>query len=220
MICFVFTTFLAGAQESATVNAIKKISAYKKTIKTEPEQQMLELKKEIPNIVYDLRYATTNNFMHRCMYPCGTDVTFLRKPAASALRHVQEALNEQGLGIKVFDAYRPYSVSKKFWELVHDARYVANPINGSDHNRGTAIDLTLINLKSGKELDMGTGFDNFSEAAHQTCTSLPDTVLHNRNLLKAVMIKNGFQPLSTEWWHYTFKSPLKFEVLDLPFKKL
>jgi D-alanyl-D-alanine dipeptidase len=125
-----------------------------------------------------------------------------------------------GLGLKIFDAYRPYSVTVKFWELVKDERYVANPAKGSGHNRGIAVDLTIIDLKTGKELDMGTGFDNFTDTAHHTFTSLPEEVLHNRLLLKSTMEKYGFIALESEWWHYYLANGNTFELLDIEFKKL
>ena len=112
-----------------------------------------------------------------------------------------------------------YSVTEKFWELVHDERYVANPAKGSGHNRGIAVDLTIINLKTGKELDMGTGFDNFSDTAHHAFTKLSEEVLQNRDLLKSTMEKFGFKALDTEWWHYFLANGNKFEILDIDFKK-
>jgi len=133
---------------------------------------------------------------------------------------VQKELNENGVGLKIFDAYRPYSVTVKFWELVHDERYVANPSKGSGHNRGIAVDLTIINLKTGRELNMGTGFDNFSDTAHQTFTSLPEEILQNRVLLKSTMEKYGFKALDTEWWHFFLTDGSRFEILDIEFKKL
>jgi len=193
---------------------------YVRSAETNPSDKMVELKSTIPGIVYDLRYATTNNFMHRLMYPKNTKVTFLRKPAAEALARVQEALMQQGRGLKIFDAYRPWSVTRSFWELVKDERYVANPAGGSNHNRGTAVDLTIIDLKTGLELPMGTGFDNFTDTAHHTFTQLPAPVLSNRELLKSIMEKNGFKALATEWWHYTYTDGNRYEVMDIPFKKL
>ncbi len=193
---------------------------YKRAVRQLSYLEMVELKGRIPSIIYDLRYASENNFMQRLMYRAGTNTTFLRKPAADSLLKVQQELTKEGLGIKVFDAYRPYSVTQHFWELVKDERYVANPVKGSNHNRGTSIDLTLIDLRSGKELDMGTGFDNFSDTAHHGFKQLPQYVLYNREKLKALMSKFGFAPLSTEWWHYTYQSNLKFNVLDISFKKL
>ncbi|HWR33213.1 MAG TPA: M15 family metallopeptidase, partial [Chitinophagaceae bacterium] len=171
-------------------------------------------------VLYDLRYASTNNFMHRVMYPNKTKNTFMRMPAVLALQKVQKELNEIGFGLKIFDAYRPYSVTEKFWELVHDERYVANPSKGSGHNRGIAVDLTIINLNTGKELDMGTDFDNFTDTAHQTFTNLSEEILQNRGLLRSMMEKNGFKALDTEWWHYYLSDGNKFEILDIDFKKL
>lgn len=193
---------------------------YKKQVKKDPEKRMIELKTEIPSIVYDLRYATTNNFMHRLMYPAGTSLTFLRSIAVNALKDVQEELQLKGLGLKIFDAYRPYDVTVKFWELVKDDRYVANPAKGSGHNRGIAVDLTIINLTTGKELDMGTGFDNFSDTAYHTFTKLPEEILQNRILLKSVMEKYGFMAYNEEWWHYSWPESSRFEILDLKFRKL
>lgn len=193
---------------------------YKRGVRQFPYLEMVELKSRIPSVIYDLRYACENNFMQRLMYPAGTVTTFLRQPAADSLLKVQEELKKSGLGLKIFDAYRPYSVSKLFWDLVKDERYVANPAKGSNHNRGTAVDLTLIDLRSGKELDMGTGFDNFSDTAHHTFKQLPQQVLYNREKLKTIMSKFGFAPLSTEWWHYTYQSTMPFNILDISFRKL
>ncbi|MBO9618074.1 MAG: M15 family metallopeptidase [Niabella sp.] len=196
------------------------IAQYKQAIKADEQNRMVELKSVVPGLVYDLRYATANNFMHRTMYPAGTHQTFLRMPAARALQRVQAALAQQGLGLKIFDAYRPFSVTQRFWELVKDERYVANPAKGSNHNRGTAVDLTVIDLKTGKELPMGTGFDNFTDSAHQDFTQLAPRVLQNRLLLKTLMEQQGFQPLRTEWWHYTFSDNNSYAILDLSFKRL
>lgn len=193
---------------------------YRHQVKEDPSKQMVELSKFIPGIVYDLRYATTNNFMKRQMYPASTEVTFLRLPAAQALKKVQDELATKGLGLKIFDAYRPYSVTVQFWELVKDERYVANPVKGSGHNRGIAVDLTIIDLKSGGELDMGTGFDNFTDTAHSNFQHLNKNVLENRRLLRSLMEKNGFKILDTEWWHFYIPGSDRYEVLDLPFKKL
>jgi D-alanyl-D-alanine dipeptidase len=193
---------------------------YRKQVKEDSTKKMVEIKTVIPGIVYDLRYATLNNFMRRLMYPAGTNSTFLRMPAVNALQKVQKELNEKGFGLKIFDAYRPYSVTVKFWELVKDERYVANPGKGSGHNRGIAVDLTIINLQTGKALDMGTGFDNFSDTAHHTFTQLPEEVLQNRELLKTTMSKFGFNAYTDEWWHYSIPNSSNFEILDIDFKKL
>lgn len=193
---------------------------YKEQVKNDSAKKMVELKSMIPGIVYDLRYATVNNFMRRLMYPAGTTTTFLRLPAVKALQKVQQELNEKGLGLKIYDAYRPYAVTVKFWELVKDERYVANPSRGSGHNRGVAVDLTIINLKSGKELNMGTGFDNFTDTAHHNFTQLSKEILENRELLKSTMGKYGFNAYSDEWWHYSIPNSGKYEILNIEFKKL
>lgn len=183
-------------------------------------KEMIELKQLIPSITYDLRYASTNNFMKRRMYPKNTRWTFMRLPAARALADVQKELKEQGLGLKIWDAYRPYSVTELFWDLVKDERYVADPKKGSGHNRGVAVDLTIINLADGKELDMGTAFDNFSDTAHQDFVNFPESILRNRKVLKTVMEKYGFVPFSTEWWHYSLPNSSSYDVLDIPFNTL
>lgn len=197
-----------------------KLKEYKQQVKLDSNKRMIELKSLIPDLIYDFRYATSNNFMNRLMYSKNTTVTFLRLQTAMALQKVQLDLNKKGLGLKIFDAYRPYSVTIKFWELVKDERFVAHPAKGSGHNRGTTVDLTIVNMSNGKELNMGTGFDNFSDTAHHKFTKLPEDVLQNRLLLKSVMIKYGFKPYNDEWWHYSFTDSTKYEILDIDFKKL
>ena len=199
---------------------LTKWSEYRNECNKDSSNTMIELKQWIPGLVYDLRYATANNFIHRLMYPASTNQTYLRTEAARALMKVQEELHEQGYGLKIFDAYRPFSVTKKFWELVKDERYVANPAKGSGHNRGIAVDLTVIDLKTGEELNMGTGFDNFTDSAHHSFLQLPGQVLANRRLLKGLMEKNGFRALESEWWHYSLPQPERYTILDLPFRKL
>jgi len=210
------------AQDSAYTRPplVNKLEDYRRQVKLDSSKQLAELKQLIPGIVYDLRYATVNNFMKRLMYPAGTRVTFLRLPAARALARVQEELRARGIGLKIYDAYRPYAVTVRFWELVKDERYVANPARGSGHNRGTAVDLTLINLQTGRELPMGTAFDNFSDTAHHSFLHLPEEVLQNRALLKSTMEKYGFKALDTEWWHYSLPDASRYEILDFDFRKL
>jgi zinc D-Ala-D-Ala dipeptidase len=218
LLCSILLTTAITA--SGQIQVTKKPDAYVQQVLADPSKKMVELKSVIPEIIYDLKYATTDNFMHRRMYPAGTNKTYLRQPVVQALSAVQKELNQRSLGLKIFDAYRPYSVTVRFWELVRDERYVANPAKGSGHNRGVAVDLTLINLSSNIELDMGTGFDNFSDTAHWDFTSLSEPILKNRNYLKEIMEKNGFIAYENEWWHFYGPEASRFEVLDLPFKKL
>lgn len=180
---------------------------------------MVELKDAVPNIEYNLVYATGNNFTGTKLYKQG-NATFARLPVVKALQLVQSELQLQGYGLKVFDAYRPYAVTKKMWELIKDERYVANPAKGSGHNRGLAVDVTIIDLNTGKELDMGTGFDNFTDTAHHAFKALSTAVLANRTLLRQLMEKHGFRALETEWWHYSWPNDRSYDVLDIDFKKL
>jgi D-alanyl-D-alanine dipeptidase len=202
------------------LKVIQSATEYSATVKADSNQQLVNLQSIIPNIVLDLRYATQNNFVGKIMYAERPSFTFMRLPAARALARVQKELNQQGLGLKIFDAYRPYSVTEKFWELIHDERYVANPAKGSGHNRGIAVDLTIVRLKTGEELHMPTGFDNFTDSAHHDFNGLPEEVLKNRKLLRETMEKYGFVAFPTEWWHYSLPEPEKYEVMDLGFGEL
>jgi len=221
---FVFSFHFLKAQpariSSYGVPLVADAQAYRESIGADSGLFMMDLHQLIPSLVLDLRYAGTNNFMKRRMYPPGTTHTYLRKTAAAALASVQSQLNVDGYGLKIFDAYRPYSVTVQFWELVHDDRYVADPHQGSGHNRGIAVDLTLVDLHTGQELEMPTGFDNFTDSAHQDFAALSAKVLQNRQKLRSVMEKNGFLAFATEWWHFSLPHPEKYAVLDLSFDLL
>jgi D-alanyl-D-alanine dipeptidase len=212
---FILPSNIIHAQNKYGVSVIDNKDSYKRSIAQDSTKMMVELKTIVPNIVYEIRYATSNNFARKRMYTGNIQRTFLRKPAAEALAKVQEELKSHGLGIKVFDAYRPYSVSVKFWELIKDEKYVANPAKGSSHNRGLAIDLTLIDLKTKRDLEMGTNFDNFSDSAHHSYEKLKPEIKQNRKLLRDIMKKHGFEMLDTEWWHYSWPNINDYELLDL-----
>ncbi len=219
----VFIYTLAFAQNPSLplskygVPVLSDVKIYQNTVASDSNKQMVDLKAFIPNIVLDLRYAGNKNFMQRPMYSGRVTTTYLRLPVAKALAEVQKELNTKGMGLKVFDAYRPYSVTETFWELVMNEKYVADPKKGSGHNRGTAVDVTVIYLPSKKEMEMPTGFDNFTDTAHQSFMQLPFTILENRKFLKDIMGKYGFKPLETEWWHFYWPDDQNFEVFDLPF---
>lgn len=193
---------------------------YRGQVRDDSTKRMVELQSLMPGLKYDLRYATKNNFMKRQMYPSNTRTSYLRIEVAQALKNALSDLNQKGYGLKIFDAYRPFSVTELFWNLVKDERYVANPSKGSGHNRGIAVDLTLTNLLDGQEMDMGTGFDNFTDTAHSTFRNLPQHVLNNRDLLRTTMEKHGFKVLDTEWWHFFIPGSSRYEILDLEFKQL
>ncbi len=198
------------------VPVIKDIAMYEATVKADSNKQMVELKSLIPNLVYDLKYATDKNFTRRNVYPGKTTYTFMRLPAAKALAQVQKELNEKGMGLKIFDAYRPYSVTEKFWEMVMNEKYVADPKKASGHNRGISVDLTVYYLHNGKDLQMPTGFDDFTDTAHHSFMNIPFDALQNRKMLKDIMEKYGFKKFETEWWHYSWPDDKNyFDAMDI-----
>ena len=201
------------------LNVVDNIKLLQSEIAIDSNKQMKDVKKAIPSLMFDLRYSTTNNFMHRKLYP-PLQTTYLRLAAINALKKVVIALHGQNLTIKIFDAYRPYSITEEMWDVVKDSRYAADPAKGSGHNRGIAVDLTLVNLQTKKELNMGTDFDNFSDTAHQDFTGLPENILQNRLLLKTSMEKYGFVSLDTEWWHFSLPDANNYELLNISFDAL
>ena len=162
------------------------------------------------SIILDLRYATANNFVKEQMYECGR--CFLRPQVARRIFRAHQVLQKQGLGLKMFDCYRPRPIQQKLWDKVPNASYVTPPWKGSMHNKGAAVDLTIVDAK-GKELDMGTEFDYFGERGHHTFKGLPAEVLENRRLLKETMAMVGLSAIRTEWWHYSFKGQ-GYEIAD------
>lgn len=191
---------------------------YLQQVKNNPNKVLVEIVKYVPRVKLDIRYATTNNFMHQCMYKQAR--AFTRLPVAIALQAVQAELNAKGLGLKIYDGYRPYAVTEQFYIKASDKNFVADPKKGSKHNRGCAIDLSLIYLNTGKELDMPTPFDSFSPKAAASYKELPANVIQNRELLRDVMERHGFKMLDNEWWHFDFDGWKNFELLDVPFEQL
>lgn len=151
---------------------------------------------------YDLRYATNNNFLKEIVYDCAECYT--RVKTVKALLRANEEFKKSGVKIKFYDCYRPNSVQYKMWKIVPNPQYVANPVKGSIHNKGGAVDITLVTL-DGEELDMGTDFDFFGKRAYHDNFDLPKEILDNRKLLKSTMEKFGFWSTRTEWWHYNLQ---------------
>ncbi len=166
----------------------------------------------------DIRYATTDNVTQKVLYK--QPRAFLIKSAAERLKLIQEKLKSKGLGIKIFDGYRPYAVTLQLWEAIKDDRYAASPDKGSRHNRGAAIDMTLINLKTGEELAMPTPYDDFTEKAHLNYMKLPTEVIKNREFLIKMMTDNGFVTITSEWWHFDLQGWSAYPLLDLSFEEL
>ena len=151
---------------------------------------------------YDLRYATKNNFLKEKVYDCGECYT--RAKTVKALLKANEEFKKHGVKIKFYDCYRPNSVQYKMWKIVPNPQYVANPVKGSIHNKGGAVDITLVTLE-GEEVKMPTDFDFFGKRAYHDNFDLPQEILDNRKLLKETMEKYGFWSTRTEWWHYNLQ---------------
>lgn len=173
------------------------------------QSDFVRLKDLSPDFVYELKYATPDNFLKQAVYDCGE--CYLRKSTAEALVKANEAFKQLGYRIKLFDCYRPLSVQKKMWKILPGTHYVANPAKGSKHNRGAAVDLTLVDAQ-GKELNMGTPFDFFGKEAHHTYTEHPKEVLENRKLLKETLDKYNFKSIYSEWWHYEYRPEMQLKV--------
>jgi D-alanyl-D-alanine dipeptidase len=168
----------------------------------------------------DIRYATKNNFMKRPMY--AEPRAFLQRPAAGALLRVQRALRAQGFGLLVLDAYRPWSVTKKFWDETPPAlhRFVANPSKGSRHNRGCAVDCTLYELAGGREVRMPSAYDEFTVRASPRYQGGTPEERRMRTLLRTSMEAEGFTVDAGEWWHYDYRDWKRYRVLDIPFSSV
>ena len=173
------------------------------------QSDFVRLKDLSPDFVYELKYATPDNFLKQAVYDCGE--CYLRKSTAEALVKANEAFKQLGYRIKLFDCYRPLSVQKKMWKILPGTHYVANPAKGSKHNRGAAVDLTLVDAQ-GKELNMGTPFDFFGKEAHHTYTEHTKEVLENRKLLKETLNKYNFKSIYSEWWHYEYRPEKQSKV--------
>ncbi|RKS13972.1 M15 family metallopeptidase [Flavobacterium sp. 120] len=169
----------------------------------------VNLKEYSQDFVYDMKYATSDNFLKAKVYDCAE--CFLRLKTVNALVDVNKKFLEKGYKIKIFDCYRPLDIQKKMWKIVSNPEYVANPAKGSIHNRGGAVDITLVD-RNGKELDMGTSFDFFGVEAGHNYPNLSEVVKQNRILLKTIMTSSGFNSFDSEWWHYNLKSGLNDKV--------
>lgn len=181
------------------------------------EEPLYDISQVSPRIILDIKYATADNFLGKSVYSVAK--AYLRRSVALKLHEVQGELERMGLGLKVWDAYRPLPVQHILWSHVPDERYVADPQKGSCHNRGAAVDLTLVDAQ-GRELPMPTHFDDFTEKAHLDCEDLPQEILSNRELLISVMVRGGFTPMPTEWWHFNDNHAEQYSILSTSFEQL
>ncbi len=184
---------------------------------TGKQHDLIEVRQLCPTIKLDIKYATPNNLTGKPVYDSGR--CFLRASTAQKIAEVQAELATIGLGLKIWDGYRPLSVQKIFWKIIPDERYIANPAKGSKHNRGSAVDCTLVD-QQGNELEMPSGFDDFSEKAHRNYKAMTAAAAKNCKLLETIMAKHGFSFFYSEWWHFDDADWQKYDLLDIPFAQL
>jgi D-alanyl-D-alanine dipeptidase len=183
---------------------------------------LVEVVKLDPTIHLDVRYATSNNFTGRPVY--GQARAFLQRPAAEAIVRVNGSLREKGYGLRVFDGYRPWSVTRLFWEITpkdkREKGFVANPAKGSKHNRGAAVDLSMYDLATGKEVEMPSAYDEFTDRAAPGYTGGTAEQRSRRDLLRSEMEKEGFIVDTGEWWHFNHQGWESYPILDVAFERI
>ena len=184
------------------------------------ESDLVELTKLHSSIHLDIRYATNNNLAGRPVYTEAR--AFLQRPAAEALVRVNQKLHKLGYGLLVFDGYRPWSVTKLFWDITPDSskQFVADPKKGSKHNRGCAADLTLYDLKTGKEIEMTGVYDEMSERSYPYYTGGTEQQRKMRDLLRTSMESEDFKVYEYEWWHFDYKDWTLYRIGNIPFSKI
>lgn len=181
---------------------------------------LVELIKEDSTIKLDIRYATTNNFTGIAVYPVAK--AYLQRPAAEALRKINNELKPLGVGLLIFDGYRPWRITKKFWDVTpkKDKKFVADPRKGSRHNRGCAVDLSLYNLATGKEITMPGEYDETSERSYPSYAGGTEAQRKMRDLLRSKMEANGFTVFEYEWWHFDYNDWRSYPILDIAFSEI
>ncbi|MDF3820273.1 M15 family metallopeptidase [Leptospira sp. 96542] len=208
--------FLFAQKKSDKLIVLDKL-AYEQTIQRDPNRELINLE-TIPDIVLSIKYATPNNFTGQVIY--GQARAYARKPLANALKKAQMEFLKLGYTIQIFDAYRPYRATVLFYEIIKDTRYVASPKTGSKHNKGCAIDLTLVDKNTKQELKMPTDYDAFQKAAWANAPVSDPEAKKNRQTLIQVLSQFGFRVNQSEWWHFDFLECPNYEVLDIPFEEL
>ena len=183
------------------------------------EAHLVELITLDNTIKLDIRYATDNNFVGKQVYPEAR--AFLQKPAAKAVLKVHKKLKKQGLGLVIYDGYRPWAITKLFWEVTTEdkRKFVANPEKGSKHNRGCAIDLGIYDLKTGAAIPMPSGYDEFTERASPDYTGGTEIERSNRDMLRKLMEDSGFTVNANEWWHFDYKNWDDYAIYDISFSE-
>lgn len=163
------------------------------------DNAFVNLKNYSNDFVYDMKYATDDNFLKEKVYPCAE--CFLRVKTVKSLLEANKTFLQKGFRIKLYDCYRPKAIQKKMWKIVPNVNFVANPKKGSIHNRGGAVDISLVD-SLGVEVNMGTKFDFFGEEASHNYLNFSDEILAKRKFLKEIMLQYNFKSFDSEWWHY------------------
>jgi D-alanyl-D-alanine dipeptidase len=181
---------------------------------------LIDLLSVDPRLLLDIRYATPNNFTGEAVYAQAR--AFLQRPAAMAVSRANDYLRERGYGLIIYDGYRPWSVTKKFWEVTTPDKkeFVANPANGSRHNRGCAVDLSMIDLKTGLPVHMPTDFDEFTSRSYADYDGGTEESRKNRELLRQAMEANQFTMYRYEWWHFDFEQWREYAIMDMSFDEI
>ena len=184
------------------------------------EADLVELVKLDKTIKLDIRYARTDNFVGKAVYTEAR--AFMQRPAAEALVRVHKKLRKKGFGLMIFDGYRPWSVTKIFWDVTPEdkRKFVANPKTGSRHNRGCAVDLSIFNLKTGELVEMPTDFDDFTDKASPNYEGGTKEQRKNRDLLRKMMEAEGFTVNDNEWWHFDYKDWKDYAIYDIAFSEI
>lgn len=184
------------------------------------DADLIELTKLKKSIKLDIKYATTDNFVGKQVYPEAR--AFLQRPAAEALVRVHNLLKKEGLGLVIYDGYRPWAITKLFWEITPEEKrkFVANPEKGSKHNRGCAVDLSIYDRKTGKLIPMPSGYDEFSERASPDYKGGSDEELSNRDKLRRMMEAEGFTVNANEWWHFDYKDWERYAIYNIAFSEI
>ena len=199
------------------VKVFNDVAVYNQLVKINPSFKLVDLK-NYENLFFDIRYATENNFTEQIIY--NSPDAFARRLVAEALNKANTRFNQLGFAIKLYDAYRPYDATVKFYEIFKDTTYVASPYAGSRHNRGCAVDITLVELNTVVELQMQTEYDDFTEKAHPDYQDLSEDALNNRKFLIETMQQFGFTVYPSEWWHFDFNDWRKYPLMNLTFEEL
>jgi zinc D-Ala-D-Ala dipeptidase len=227
--CALITAALQAQQVSFRITPVRPVPELRaEALKASPPREqgtfrkaeLVELVKLDPTIKLDIRYAGTNNFLGTPLYTQAR--AFLQKPAAEALVRANHELKAQGYGLIIHDGYRPWYVTEIFWEATPDDKkiFVADPKQGSRHNRGCAVDLSLYDLKTGKEVEMPSGYDEMTKRAYADYPGGTPEERARRAILRQAMEKQGFAVYPEEWWHFDYKDWKEYSIQNVKFEDL